>query len=90
MTIELLLIAGMFAGLLASLLPSGKIGCGVLLLVPVAMIGFVYFELADPARRPDAQDALAYVFGPLWPSIGAIAGFALGRWVRRIMAPRRP
>lgn len=73
---------GALAGVLTSLIPSKKIGVGLLCLIPIAMLISVHLELADPTRRPDALDALLYFFGPFWPSLGAGAGFIVGRWAR--------
>ena len=82
MSIEGWIFAGALAGVLASLLPSGKLGCAVLCVIPLAMFSLVHEELSDPTRRPDALDALMYFFGPLWPSLGALGGFLAGRKAR--------
>jgi hypothetical protein len=89
MGIEGLIAAGAVAGVLASLFPSTKGGCAVLLLIPLAMLVHVHLDLADPSRRPDALDALLYVFGPLWPSLGALGGFLTGRTARAWAFSRR-
>lgn len=88
MTITQLILAGALAGLAVSLVPSRKTGCMVLWLVPLAMLIAVSIELSDPERVPDALDALLFVFGPLWPSLGALAGFTLGRVVRGFVVSR--
>jgi hypothetical protein len=74
--------AGVPIGILASLFPNRKTGCAVLWVVPIAMLVYVYIGLADLSRGPDALDALVYIFGPLYPSIGALAGFIAGRIAR--------
>ena len=84
-----LIIAAAAFGLIASLYPNRRWGCAVLLMVPVAMLFVVHTELSEPSRRPDALDALGYLFGPLWPSLGAIAGFLMGRAARKLILSRR-
>ncbi len=49
------------------------------------MVVYTVIDLNDPSRAPDAQDALYFVFNPLWPSLGALIGFGLGRLIRRFI-----
>ena len=77
-------------GLLAGMLPYPKVGWAVLLVVPVAMIYYTEVELSEPGRRPDALDSLLYFFNPLWPSLAALTGFALGRFVHRLANRKGP
>lgn len=81
-TIVGLIASGALAGGLASLIPSKKLAIGFLCLIPIVMLVVVQIELSDPNRPPDALDALLYLFGPLWPSMGAFAGFMMGRELR--------
>ena len=79
--IEAWIALGAVAGVLASLLPNYKFGCAVLCAIPVAMLILLSIELAS--RPPDALDALLYIFAPLYPSIGAVPGFFLGKAARK-------
>lgn len=77
-------------GLLVGILPRPKAGLAVLFFVPVAMIYYTQVELSRPGRQPDALDSLLYFFNPLWPSLAALTGFALGRFVHRLASRKRP
>tara|TARA_B100000745_G_scaffold144318_1_gene94430 strand:+ start:141 stop:422 length:282 start_codon:yes stop_codon:yes gene_type:complete len=74
---------GAVIGALISFVRNDKVAFGLLLTIPLVVIGLIYVELADPNRQGDAQDGLLYIFGPLWPSVGALIGFLLGRWCLR-------
>ena len=74
-----LISGGAALGGLASLVPNKKMGIGLLCAIPIAMIVFIYIELADPSRQGDAMDGLAYIFGSFWPSAGALIGFLVGK-----------
>ena len=41
-------------------------------------------------RRPDALDGLLYFFIPLWPSLAALTGFAVGRFIYRFANRKGP
>ena len=58
---------------------NDKFAFGLLFTIPLIIVGLIYIELADPNRQGDAQDGILYIFGPLWPTPGALIGFALGR-----------
>jgi hypothetical protein len=83
MTIEslLLTIEGSFSlslvfGLLVGIaVPMRKLGCVVLLAVPVAMLFFVNWWQSQHPENLRSTSALDFMFGPLWPSLGALAGF---------------
>lgn len=77
-------------GLLAGMLPHPKAGWAVLFFVPIAMVYYTGLELSEPGRRPDALDSLLYLFNPLWPSLAALACFALGRFVYRLANRKGP
>ena len=83
MTIEGLLIVGAVAGLLIGLTAgSQKMGCSVLCIIPVAMIFYISAEQAQNPESIRSTSALDFVFGPLWPSLGAIGGYSIGKLVR--------
>ena len=79
------MLIGSIIGALAGLIPRNKTGCAALLIIPLVMVIYTVIELNDPSRRPDAQDALYFVFNPLWPSLGAIIGFGLVRLIRGLV-----
>ena len=83
--IETALLVGGIVGAIAGLIPRAKTGCAALLIIPFVMIVYTVIELNDTSRRPDALDALLYVFNPLWPSLGALVGFGLVRLVRGLI-----
>jgi len=89
-SIEAFIFAGFVAGLVVGwLAPTSKLGCFVLLGVPVLALGYVSWWLIEnpDIKREQATWALVYLFGPLWPSAGALVGFylyrALQKWSRK-------
>lgn len=82
--IETALLIGALVGAVAGLVPRAKIGCGALVIIPLVMLVYTAIQLNDANRRPDALDALLYVFNPLWPSLGALLGFGLVRLLRTL------
>ena len=83
LTIEGSFGIGITAGLLVGLLfPRPRLGCFVLLAVPVAMIFFIRWWHAEHPENLRSTSALDFVFGPLWPSLGAIGGYYVGMWLR--------
>lgn len=96
MTIEhlLLTIEGSFAigatiGLLIGLiLARPKFGCVALLAVPVAMIFFISWWQGEHPENLRSTSGLDFVFGPLWPSLGAIGGYFVGMWLRSVFRRR--
>lgn len=85
MTIAWMLLAGLLAGLLIGALPASRpAGCGLLLFVPAAMLVYVWVWQSQHPESIRSTSALDFIFGPLWPSFGAIAGFALSKVVRGI------
>ncbi len=79
MTIELLLTVGILIGLTAGYFISDQQkGCLALLIVPAGMIGYVFWW----QMQNNTHDALSFLFGPLWPSLGAAAGYFIGRFLR--------
>jgi hypothetical protein len=93
MTLEQLLLTmeGSFAigagiGLLVGMvLPRPKLGCIALLAVPVAMIVFISWWQGEHPENLRSTSALDFVFGPLWPSLGAIGGYFAGMWLRSLL-----
>ena len=84
-TIFLAMAGGALAGGFAALIPSKTIGIRLLCIIPIVMVVAAHIKLSDPLRQPDALDVLLYFFAPLWPSVGAVAGFIGGRWVQRFV-----
>jgi hypothetical protein len=83
MTIEILLVCGFFVGLLVgAAVANPKHGAAVLLLVPVAMIFYIGWRQGQDPDRLRSTSSLDFIFGPLWPSLGAIGGFYAGRVLR--------
>lgn len=83
-TIEGLLAAGFACGLLVGVLaPRDKLGCFILLTVPIAMVVYTAWWQGQHPEALRSTSALDFFFGPLWPSLGAIAGFYVGRLLRR-------
>ncbi len=90
LTIEGSLAIGVAAGLLIGiLLPRPKFGCFVLLAVPVAMIFFISWWQGEHPENLRSTSGLDFVFGPLWPSLGALPGYFVGIWLRSLFDNRR-
>lgn len=89
MTIEALLIAGALIGMLIGILTKDH-GCAVLLIVPVAMLGYTALWQMAHTESLRSTSALDYLFAPLWPTLGAVPAFIAARagkllvgWARR-------
>jgi hypothetical protein len=83
MTIEAMLIAGFVVGLLIGLFsPNGRVGCTVLWTVPIAMIAYIALWQWQHPENLRSTSALEFIFGPLWPSLGAIGGYVAGGGLR--------
>jgi hypothetical protein len=84
MSIELLLLCGFVPGLIVGVVVRKPwLGCLIMLAVPAAMIAYVAWW---QSRNPDllrSTSALDFVFAPLWPSLGALAGYILGQFLPR-------
>lgn len=90
MTIEGLLIAGAIFGLaLGLMIAQPKVGCTGLLIVPVAMIGYLALWQSLHPENIRSTSALDFLFGPLWPSLGAIVGYPVGCYLRVLVARRK-
>jgi hypothetical protein len=81
-------IGGVVGLLVGVLLPRPKLGCMVLLIVPVAMIFFVSWWQGQHPENLRSTSGLDFVFGPLWPSVGATAGYFVGMWLRSLFDKR--
>ncbi|GKS03256.1 hypothetical protein [Sphingomonas aquatilis] len=90
MTIEMLLIGGALTGLVIGLgAKTPQLGCAALWIVPLAMIAYVY---AWQSAHPDSlrsTSGLDFVFGPLWPSLGAMGGYVVGTAIRYFILFKR-
>lgn len=87
MTIMSLIIGGALCGVLTGVLIAPlKVGCTALLVVPVAMVGYIAFWQSQHPDLIRSTSSLEYVFGPLWPSLGAISGFLVGGLARFAVA----
>jgi hypothetical protein len=76
MTIGMMLFCGAMAGLVVGcIFSSQKLGCLVLLTIPIAMIVYVIRWQAAHPEALRSTSGLDFVFGPFWPSVGALAGF---------------
>ncbi len=74
-TIEGLLMLGFVVGGLISYFLSQRIGCIALISIPITAIIFVNWWLKNTPENTSSTSALAYVFVPLWPSIGAFVAY---------------
>lgn len=74
LSIEGLLALGFGAWLLVTV-ARPKLGCLILLAVPVAMIAYVSWWHGQHPENLRSTSALDYLFGPLWLSLGALTGY---------------
>jgi hypothetical protein len=89
LTIEGSMAIGLGVGLLVGvLLPRPKVGCTALLVVPVAMIFFIGWWQGQHPENLRSTSGLDFMFGPLWPSLGAVIGYFVGAWLRRLFDKR--
>ena len=65
-----------------------KIGCLTLLAVPVAMVFYIGWWQGQHPENLRSTSGLDFVFGPLWPSLGAVCGFYGGRLLRSLVSRR--
>ena len=89
LTIEGAFGVGLGIGFLIGItLPRPRIGCVALLVVPVAMILFIGWWQGQHPENLRSTSGLDFVFGPLWPSLGALGGYYVGRWLRLLFKKR--
>ena len=65
-----------------------KLGCTLLLAVPVAMFAYVWWQQGQHPESLRSTSSLDFLFGPLWPSLGAAAGFFGGATLRSLFQDR--
>ncbi len=79
-----LLVLGAIIGFVIGLLIHNfRLGCVILVLVPIAMIGYIYQWQSQHPENLRSTSGLDFLFGPIWPSIGAIGGYTIARVLRR-------
>ncbi len=90
MTIEILLVAGALVGLIIGLtFGSPKLGCAALWIVPVAMIAYVHAWQGAHPESIRSTSGLDFLFGPLWPSLGAMGGYVAGISLRIFLLSKK-
>jgi hypothetical protein len=83
LTIEGSFFIGAVAGIVIGFFISRpKLGCAVLLIIPTAMIFFIGWWQGQHPENLRSTSGLDFMFGPLWPSVGALAGSCLGRLLK--------
>lgn len=83
LSIEGSLAIGFAAGLLIGrLVGRPRLGCLILFAVPVAMIAYISWWQGEHPENLRSTSALDFFFGPLWPSLGALGGFYMSKWLR--------
>ncbi|WP_221714211.1 hypothetical protein [Sphingobium xanthum] len=89
MTIGMMMLYGAMAGLVVGgLFSSQRLGCSILLAIPITMIVYVSrWQSANPEALRSTS-GLDFVFGPLWPSIGALGGFYAARALRSALTKK--
>lgn len=86
MTIENLLVLGFITGLVVGgAMGRRKAGCIILLAVPIAMVAFIAWWQAAHPENIRSTSGLDYIFGPLWPSLGALGGYFTGAMFRSLL-----
>jgi len=81
--IEGLLLIGLGVGIAIGLLaPNQRVGCVGLLVVPLAMIAYIGWWQGEHPENLRSTSGLDFIFGPLWPSLGALVGLFLGIFIR--------
>lgn len=84
-SIEGLLAFGFVVGLLVGLaVAKPRLGCAILFVVPIAMVIYVSWWQGEHPEDLRSTSALDFVFGPFWPSLGAVVGCLVGRRIRSI------
>jgi len=78
-------VLGFIAGFV---LRERKLGCLLLLPIPIAMLIYVSMWQAANPENLRSTSALDFIFIPLWPSLGAILGFEIARAIRTLRSDR--
>lgn len=83
MTIEAMLTIGAVIGFMIGLgAPRKRTGCLALLIIPLGALLYTGIWQGQHPENLRSTSALDFIFVPLWPSFGAVAGYVLGRLVR--------
>ena len=89
-SIEGLLIIGLTIGLVIGLITRNtRVGCSALVIVPVSMIGYIAWWQSQHPENIRSTSGLDFIFGPLWPSLGALAGYGIAKWMLNVVDKRR-
>ena len=89
-TIEGLLFIGFIVGLFVGLATRNRrVGCTFLFAVPVSMIGYIVWWQSQHPENLRSTSALDFMFGPLWPSVGAYVGFEIAKWMLSVIEKRK-
>ena len=89
-TIEGLLFIGFIVGLVVGLATRNqRVGCTILVAVPVAMIAYIAWWQSQHPENLRSTSALDFIFGPLWPSVAALAGFSVAKWMLTVIEKRK-
>ncbi|MBX7526940.1 hypothetical protein [Qipengyuania vesicularis] len=83
---SLVVLGGVFGSIVGALAPSKRIGCSLLLAVPVGMVIYVSIWQSQNPEALRSTSPLEFFFGPLWPSLGAVVGWQFGKSVRSIFS----
>lgn len=86
MSFEMLALCGAAVGLVLGLALRVRLGCMLLAAVPVGMFAYAYWS---QAAHPTSTSALALVFVPLGPTLGAVGGFIAAQAARELIFKRR-
>ena len=83
MTIQAMMFYGFIVGLVIGMaVAKPRIGCLTLLAVPISMIAYIAWWQSQNPDMLRSTSSLDFMFGPLWPSLGAIGGFLVGKFSR--------
>lgn len=82
LSIEATFLIGVILGILAGVLATRKIGCLLLIPIPIAMFIYIGLWQDQNPESLNSTSALDFVFGALWPSLGALLGMWVGRYLR--------
>ena len=84
-SIEGALTVGVILGLLVgTFIKHRKLGCSMLVAIPITMVVYVRWWQVEHPESLRSTSALDFLFGPLWPSLGAIGGYYVGVYVRSL------
>lgn len=88
MSILLLLFFGFIAGMfVATGVARPAVGCLILAAVPIVTIAYIYWWQGENPDKLRSTSGLDFVFGALWPSLGAIVGLLVGKALQERPGP---